>query len=408
MIVKGFTAKLYPTRVQADRLNQWAGSLRFLWNRPLERERASYDANKTFLWKRDLQPIAVGMKREPGLEWLGDLPAHAVLDTVARLDGALRKMVKDRKAGRRYGFRKPKKKFVNEAGVYCVGQATRFEDDGRCVRLPKFGRVRMRGGVKPEGRLLAARVWRDGQNWMLSAQFECARPAPLEPTGRAVGIDLGLKVLATVCDGETFEAERSPKPLDRALKRLRRLQRVQSRRRKGSARRRVAARKVANLHRKVRHQRKDVLHQLSHRLTAKADHLTIETLNIRGMMRGLRLGRSVADAGMGELVRQIGYKADWRDREVYAVDRWRPSTKPCSSCGTLHEMPLGKATMRCGCGLVMDRDENAALNLFRYGEEHRNRAGDGPTRGDRGDQAAAFGLPPVPLVEPRMLAAASP
>ena len=392
MIVKGFTAKLYPTRAQAERLNQWSGSLRFLWNRLLERERAAYDTDKTFLWKRDLQPIAVGMKREPDLEWLGDLPAHAVLDTVARLDGALRKMVKDRKAGRKCGFPKPKKKFVNEAGIYCVGQATRFDDDGRGVKLPKIGRVKLRGGTRPRGRLLAARVWRDGQNWMLSAQFECARPEPLATTGRALGIDLGLKVLATFYDGQRIESEPSPKPLDRALKRLRRLQRVQSRRKKGSARRRAAAQRVAALHGKVRNQRKDALHQLSHRLTAKADHLTIETLDIRAMMRGLRLGRSVADAGMGELVRQFRYKADWRGREVYAVDRWRPSTKPCSSCGTLHDMPLGKRTLRCGCGLVMDRDENAAINLWRYGEERRNL-----TRVEIGDQAIGSARSPVPV-----------
>ena len=86
MIVRGFLARLYPNREQADRLNQWAGSLRYLWNRLLDAEKAEYAATGKFLWRKQLQPIAVGMKRREGLEWLADLPAHAVLDTAARMD----------------------------------------------------------------------------------------------------------------------------------------------------------------------------------------------------------------------------------------------------------------------------------------------------------------------------------
>ena len=86
-----------------------------------------------------MQPLAVGMKRQPGLEWLADLPAHAVLDTVARMDGALRRMVKLRAAGKQCGFPRPKKKFVNESGIYCVGQATSVAP--RTATLPKLGRA---------------------------------------------------------------------------------------------------------------------------------------------------------------------------------------------------------------------------------------------------------------------------
>ncbi len=103
MIVRGWQARLYPTPEQARRLNQWAGSLRFLWNRLLDREKAEYQATGRFIWRKELQPIAVGMKRQDGLDWLADLPAHAVLDTVARLDGALRRMVNERKVGRKCG-----------------------------------------------------------------------------------------------------------------------------------------------------------------------------------------------------------------------------------------------------------------------------------------------------------------
>ena len=107
MIVRGFLARLYPTKEQTVRLNQWSGSLRFLWNRLLDAEKAEYAATGKFIWRKQLQPIAVEMKRQPGLEWLADLPAHAVLDTAIRMDGALRRMVEERQAGRDCGFPGP-------------------------------------------------------------------------------------------------------------------------------------------------------------------------------------------------------------------------------------------------------------------------------------------------------------
>ena len=200
MIVRGFTARLYPIASQERRLHQWAGSLRFLWNRVLEREKAEYAATKRFLWKRGLQPIAVGMKREAGTEWLADLPAHAVLDTVIRLDGAIRRMVGERKHGHKCGFPKPKKKFVREARIYCVGQATTL--GVRKVKIPKLGEIRLRGGTVPKGRLLSARIWRDGARWMLSTQLECERPEPLPASDVTVRLDLGVSTLVTLFDIE--------------------------------------------------------------------------------------------------------------------------------------------------------------------------------------------------------------
>ena len=396
MIVQGFTARLYPTTDQALRLNQWSGSLRFLWNRLLDAEKAEYAATGKFLWKKQLQPIAVGMKRQPGLEWLADLPAHAVLDTSARMDGALRRMVNERKAGRDCGFPKAKKKFVNEAGIYCVGQDSEVRD--RAVTLPKLGTVKMRGGTVPEGRLLAARVSRDGARWMLSAQFECARPVPMEPTDTTVAIDLGVSTLVAIFDGSGFEEVAAPKHLRKAQKRLRRMQRSLSRRKKGSARRRAQARRVGVMHRKVRDRRKDLLHQISHRLTTKADVLKVETLNVRGMVRNQHLALSVSDAGMSRLVTLCEYKADWRGREVVKVDPWFPSSQLCCMCGARHrEMRnLKVRTLVCDCGNVLDRDRNAAVNIYDwYPEERENRDRKVSTRMEMGNQELA----PVPVGE---------
>jgi putative transposase len=401
MITRGHLARLYPNRATAERLHQWAGSLRFLWNRLLDAEKVEYERTGKFLWKRELQPIAVAMKKQSGREFLADLPAHAVLKVVDDLNAALRKMVRDRKAGRACGFPKPKKRFVREAGIYCVNQNT--EIGARSAKLPKLGAVKMRGGWTPEGRLLGARVWRDGKRWMLSAQFECSRPEPMEPTGVSVGIDLGVATLVTAYDGAGFQEWAAPKHLRKALKRLRRAERAKSRRKKGSARRRAQARRVGVIHRKVRERRKDLLHQISHRLIIKADVLKVETLNVRGMARNHHLALSVADAGMSRLVTFCEYKADWRGRKVEKIDRWFPGSQTCCLCGARHrEMRnLSVRTMRCECGNVMGRDRNAAVNHYNYvptgsGE----RLGASPaTRVETGDQ----GFTPVLVDETRML-----
>jgi putative transposase len=412
-IVTGWRGRLVPSKSAAVRFNQWAGAQRFLWNRLLEREQAEYAASGKFLWTKQLQPIAVGMKRVPETTWLADLPAHAVLDTVARLDGALRRMISERKAGRDCGFPKPKKKFVNESGIYCVGQATSFETrervrrdksvfEARAVVLPKIGRVRLRGGAVPEKyKVLSARICRDGHRWMLSAQLAFPAPEPLPASDVTVGVDLGVSTLVTVYDGNGFDEIAAPKRLRKAQKRLRRAQRAQSRRKKGSARRRVQARRVACIHRKVREQRKDLLHQVSHRLTAKAGVLKFETLNVKGMMRNRHLALSVADAGMSRLVTLCTYKAQRRGRTIVRINRWFAGSQTCCVCGRRHpEMrKLSSDTLVCDCGNRMGRDRNAAINHFKYPEERGNGSSDAPTRVEIGDQEHA----PVLVDEARTL-----
>jgi putative transposase len=220
-----------------------------------------------------------------------------------------------------------------------------------------------------------------------------------------LGVDAGLSNLVTTYDGTGYEQFEPPQPLRKAQKRLRRAQRTLSRREKGSSRRRAAARRVQTIHRRVRQVRSDVLHQLSHRLTTKADALVVETLDVRAMSRALRLGRSVADAALGTLLRLLAYKADWRGHSLTTANRWFPSTKLCSGCGTKHPMPLSQRVMRCGCGNIMDRDQNAAVNLYWYPEERENRlAHPGEaTRVEIGGQAGPLGGLPVPVMEARML-----
>ncbi len=240
------------------------------------------------------------------------------------------------------------------------------------------------------------------QNWF---QKRAKRhPEYVIPKVARVGIDLGVKTLATAFDGEKIIAIEAPKALREAEKRLTRYQRRVSRRLKGSKRREAAKRRLTRLHQRVANIRKNAAHQATSVLVRHAHQIVVESLNVKGMMRNHHLAKSVADAGMGEFLRQIAYKADWRQREVTEADRWYPSSRRCSACGEIHDMPLSKRWMSCACGNEMNRDENASRNLYAYPEERGN-AGDilPKTRRERGVQELAAVPSPVPLNELRIL-----
>ena len=391
--------RLYPTEAQGEKLEQWSGACRFLWNRLLDRQKAFYAAEGKFLWRAELHAVAMEIKNTEGLEWLKEVPAHALLQVSANMDKAFRKFVADRKAGRKAGFPKAKKKFVREAGVYCVNQGTSYLGGNR-VKLPKLGVTKCRGWRELDGKLMGGTVTRrTGGGWMLSVQVETACPEYVAPAVEMIGVDVGIKALATVYDGASISTFNNRRPLRGALKALRRSQRAQSRRKKGGANRKKAAQKVAAIHRKVADIRKDAIHQLTHALTSKAHVIKVEDLNVKGLQRGIH-SRAMADVGLGAFLGQIAYKADWRGRELVKVDRFFPSSQTCSGCGEIHkEMKKMLPMLKCDCGTTLDRDSNAAINLFWYGEERRNRRVHPATPTEIGDH----GFAQVPVAEVGML-----
>jgi putative transposase len=202
-----------------------------------------------------------------------------------------------------------------------------------------------------------------------SAQVTRTDPAPTRP-GAVVGVDLGIKSLAVLSTGEVVP---NPRHLELAQRDLRRLQRQAARRRGPdrrtqavpSARWRKTQARITRLHAKVACARRDGLHKLSTQLTSTYGTVVVEDLNVAGMMRNRRLARHIAGAGLAEFRRQVGYKATWRGSRAAVADRWFPSSKTCSGCGAVKaKLRLSERTYTCGqCGLVLDRDLNAALNL---------------------------------------------
>ncbi|MGO8951274.1 MAG: RNA-guided endonuclease InsQ/TnpB family protein [Ktedonobacterales bacterium] len=232
------------------------------------------------------------------------------------------------------------------------------------IVLPRLGRLRLKereylptSGVT----VLSATVSEQAGHWYVSLQVQEERAVP-ENTGPVVGIDLGVKQLATLSDGTVVP---NPRHLKRRLKKLKRLQRVVSRRKKGSKNRKKAVRTLAKQHRQIRNQRQNTLHQVTTKLAKTKSVLVIEDLNVSGMLNNHHLAQAIGDVGFYEFKRQLLYKASWYGSRVVLVDRWEPSSKRCSGCGWIDvNLTLSDRVYHCDqCGLVLDRDLNAAINL---------------------------------------------
>jgi putative transposase len=261
-------------------------------------------------------------------------------------------------------YPKFKKKGIHES-FYCAND--KFTVEGTRVRLPRIGWVRMHEELRFEGKILSAVVSRTAHKWFVSIAIDIPRTLAASENQAVVGVDLGIKSLATLSTGEKFEA---PKPLKKSLAQLQRLSRQLSRKQKGSNRRWKANQRLARLHYRMSCVRNDALHKLTTGLVEKFGTIVIEDLNVRGMVKNRCLSRAISDVGFGEFRRQLEYKLASSGGRLVVVDRWYPSSKACSDCGfRLDILSLGTHEWDCpACGVSHDRDINAAVNLKKLGQ----------------------------------------
>ena len=228
--------------------------------------------------------------------------------------------------------------------------------------MPRLGRLRLkkRDYLPTTATIRSATVSEQAGHWYVSVLVEQAHSIPVN-RGPVVGVDLGVKTLATLSDGTT---EPNPRHLRSCLKQLKRLQRAVTRKPKGSRNRTKAVRRLATLHRRIAHQRANTLHHLTSRLAKTKSVVVIEDLYVSGMLKNHHLAQAIGDVGFGELRRQLTYKAAWYGCQAILASRWEPSSKTCSGCGWVDEdLTLADRSFRCEqCGQVLDRDLNAAIN----------------------------------------------
>jgi putative transposase len=356
---KVYRFRMRPTKAQEAGLYRMAGARRFIYNWALSRRKSYYAEHGKGISARELSSELTALKSQPETLWLKEAHSQMLQQALKDLDRAFRNFFEKR--GRFPRFRSRKAGYF----TFRIPQRVRVED-GR-VYVPKVGWVRIRQSRGVEGTTKSATFKRDATgHWYvaLTTEFEIPDvepPAPVNP----VGVDLGLKDLFVLSDGERVPAPRFAR---RAERRLGRVQKDLSRKKPGSRRREKAKRRVARVHRKVSNQRSDFLHKLTTDLTRKYDCICVEDLNTKGLAK-TKLSRSVLDAAFGEFLRQVEYKATWSFKRSIKVGRFFPSTKLCSGCGALNpNLTLVDRTWLCSsCGTQHDRDLNAARNILAEG-----------------------------------------
>ena len=353
---------LDPNNAQASYLTHACGVARFAYNWALAEWKRQYDA-----WKADNslpKPSQAALRRQLNaikreqFPWMLEVTKCAPQMAIIQLGEAFKNFF----AGRaRYPqFRK---KGVHDRFTLTNDQ---FDIDGRRIRIPNLGWVRMREPLRFAGKIMSATISRVADRWFVSIAVDTEDPPKRKAENQgAVGVDLGVSALATLSTGEIITG---PKPHKALLDRLRRLSRSLSRKQKGSRNRQKAKAKLARLHARIANIRLDALHKLTTEITRRFHTIGIEDLNVRGMVRNRHLARSIADMGFHEFRRQLEYKAERRGGRVVVADRWFPSSKTCSACGSVQEaMPLSVRQWICpDCGTRHDRDLNAARNLATY------------------------------------------
>lgn len=381
---------LDPNNVQATYLARAAGTARFAYNWALAEWQRQYelckaDATLPRPSQAALRRQLNAVKREQ-FPWMLAVSKNAPQMAIIQLGQAFQNFF----AGRaRYPqFRK---KGVHDRFSLSNDQ---FGIEDSRIRIPNLGWVRMRESLRFAGRIMSATISRVADRWFVAVAVETQDDShlPKAENQGAVGVDLGVKALATLSTGALIPGRKPHKAL---LGRLRRTSRSLSRKRKGSNNRRKAKAKLARLHARIGAIRSDALHQLTTDLTRRFHTIGIEDLNVRGMAKNRHLSRAVSDMGFFEFRRQLEYKAKMRGGQVVVADRWFASSKTCSACGhKLDELPLSMREWTCpACAAQHQRDVNAAINLKNMavsstvsacGEE-----GSGPGRKTRAKPASA-------------------
>ncbi len=252
-----------------------------------------------------------------------------------------------------------KKKGKSKDSFYVGGDQVKVR--GKKISVPNLGWVRLKEELRFEGKINSATFTRIADKWFVSIQVETEIEFKKCRTDNSVGVDLGINKMVVLSNGVALE---SPKPLKTSLRRLGRLQRKLKKKEFGSKNYGKQKIKVAKIHAKVCDIRKDILHKITTYLTKNYLEIGIEDLHTKGMIKNHKLARSILDIGFGEFRRQLEYKSKMRGNTIKIHDRFFASSKTCSFCGKVKEaITLKDRVFKCECGLEIDRDLNASINL---------------------------------------------
>ena len=362
---KSFKFRLKPSRRQKQLCAQFAGACRWIFNRGLERKQKAYEEENRTLSCYDLNNELPSLKNAEETKWLQDVHSQVLQQSLRDLDLAFQHFFRRVQKKEEPGYPKFKRKGEKDSFRYPQG----VKIEGKCVYLPKIGNMRFKKSREIEGKIKQTTIILEAGRWYICFSCEIEKEELTQELDlrTAVGIDVGINSYATLAIGELNDIGRieNPRFLKKSLSKLRYLSKSLSKKECRSRNRYKAKIKLQRFYKNLQDRRKDFAHKLSTQLVKNHDIIGVENLSVSSLMQSDRtsLVRSIADAGWRQFLGFLSYKAKESGKVVIEIDRWFASSQICSCCGYKHELKLSDRLLQCNCSNVIDRDENAAINI---------------------------------------------
>lgn len=357
-INRTYKFRLYPNKAQTDLLARHFGCARFVYNYFLNQRKEQYRlTGKSDNYYAQAKALTA-LKKQEATSWLKEVNSQTLQFAIRSLEVAYTNFFQKR-------AKFPKFKSKHSKNSFTVPQFASVA--GGRLFIPKFKEgIKCRVHREIKGKIGKVTISKTPSGKYFVSVFTEEYVTPLEKTNRSVGVDMGLKDLLITSDGETFKNNRYTRRYERKLAKA---QQHLSRKKKGSRGFEKQRLKVAKIHEKIANCRLDTLHKVSKKLVETYDLISVEDLNVKGMIKNHKLSKHIADASWGNFVTLLQYKCDWYGKELVKVNRFYPSSKTCGYCGWINqELKLSDREWTCkSCGVVHDRDVNASRNILKEG-----------------------------------------
>lgn len=357
-IYKSYKFKIEPTNSQKELLAKHFGACRFVFNRFLHERKEKYLNEKTSLNYYDNARVLTELKKNENFVWLKEINSQSLQASIRNLDITYKNFFNKQN-------KFPRFKSKNERQSFKIPQNILVKD--KKLIIPKFKEgIKINLHRRIEGDILFATISKSAAGkYYVSITCE-VKYTPLKKTNSKVGIDTGIKNLAILSDGTTYE---NIKVLKSKLKKLKYEQRQLSKKQEGSNSRNKQRKNVASIHEKTTNIRKDYLHKVSTEIIKNHDVISVEDLTVKNMMKNHNLAQAISDVSLGTFYTMLEYKANWNDKSFVKIGKFFPSSKMCSNCGWINQdLTLSVREWNCpSCGEHHDRDLNASKNILKQG-----------------------------------------
>lgn len=389
-MIESIKVRLLPNNKQSTKLFQYARCSRFAYNWTISRGQENYKQGNKFLSDNELRKEFTQLKKQENYKWLNKISNNVTKQAIKDACNSYKRFFKGQSKYPKFKSKKHSKQSFYQDNVKIQFTNTHVKVEGFATskkrNKQKLNWIKLceKCRIPTNCKYMNPRFIFDGLHWWVSVSIEVDdNNTKSTPINEGIGIDLGLKDLAICSDGNTYKNINKTNKVKKIEKRRRRLQRSISRRyesnKKGSSYCKTrniikGEHKLLKLTKRLTNIRHNHLHQITSEIVKrKPSFICIEDLNVSGMMKNKHLSKAIQQQGFCEFGRQIKYKSAWNNIPVIIADRFFPSSKLCSCCGTINkDLKLSDRIYRCDCGNIVDRDYQASLNLKKYGENVLN------------------------------------